>query len=255
MATYKPCVTLADLPTEVTQMVLARITCTEALSAAIRASPLLLQSFLGQREQILIKVIQSSLDPGIFMELLGFVHLPNLSNLNHVIGPPEVRPDISKRDLCYQHLLLRWHEHNRFTEEFLRQHYRRLDEGREPGAPQPFPIPTIKQPGDQEQVAEFRQAVNTVVGIFGSLRRHMPVEPVTHKTRVALAKIVASSENRGLPDVPLPFNFFRSPLTFVPTSTIPFTYPKKWLRLDPPVVAEKKRFLRALFETKLMESR
>ncbi|KAG6355347.1 hypothetical protein INS49_003308 [Diaporthe citri] len=91
MASHDPRAPLEALPTEILQMILSQMTCTEDLFAAINASPTIFQYFLGWREEILIRVIQNSLDPGIFMEVLGLLDVPNFGNLHHVPGPDIAR--------------------------------------------------------------------------------------------------------------------------------------------------------------------
>lgn len=84
MAPQNPDATLEALPTEILQVILSQLACTEDLYAVIRASPRMLQSFLGQREPILIRVIESSLEPVIFMQILAVLHAPNFSDLHFV---------------------------------------------------------------------------------------------------------------------------------------------------------------------------
>lgn len=174
MASQNTRATLEALPTEILQMILSEMNCTDDLSAAIWASPRLLQSFLGHREQILIRVIESSLDPRIFMEVLGLLHVPNYGNLNYV---PD-RHDAAMLDMFNERIpevnrdsgwfLCRWYAIQTLSDEFEEGHRKRLR-----GAPEPFPIPRIRKPVEQEQLAEFRRTVNSVVEIFGSLKRHM----------------------------------------------------------------------------------
>lgn len=178
MASQNTRTTLEALPTEILQMILSEMSCTDDLSAAIWASPRLLQSFLGRREQILIRVIESSLDPRVFMEVLGLLHIPNYQNLNYVLDPQDAtfldtfhEEGVEvHRDIAF---LCRFFAIERLNDEFEEAHLKRLNEGFESGAPKPFPIPIIRQPVDQEQLVQFRRTVNCVVEIFGRLKRHM----------------------------------------------------------------------------------
>lgn len=193
MASQKPLAPLERLPTEILQMILSQMDCTHDLSSAIHASPDLFQAFLGIREQILIRIIQSSLDQDIFMEVLGLLHVPDFSEIHHVpreywfpsIGDwlePlwEYDPDDSWR------IPLRI-EQGRLTKDFQREHFRSLDMARYGrGEPRPFPIPRASHPVDENQVVEFRGAVNTVVEIFGGLRSHM--KQIYEGTEGALAQ-------------------------------------------------------------------
>lgn len=158
MASHGPRAPLEALPTEILQTILSQMTCTDDLSAAIKASPTIFQSFLGWREGILIRVIQSSLGPGIFMEVVGLLDVPNFGNLHYVPGP-----FVAGRSGMHigSWFAIRAHEQNRLAREFEEEHSKRLTEGLESGAPHPFPIPRT------------RPTVNTVVGIFVRLKRHM----------------------------------------------------------------------------------
>lgn len=175
MASHNSPATLERLPTEILQMILSEMSCTDDLSAAIRASPRLLQCFLGRREQILIRVIESSLDPRIFMEVLGLLHVPNYHNLNYVPDPQDARSLDNFREVDHDMwwLFCRIFAIERLNDGFEEEHWKRLNEGLESGAPKPFPIPSIRQPVDQEQLVQFRRTVNSVVEIFGRLKRHM----------------------------------------------------------------------------------
>lgn len=175
MASHNPRATLEALPTEILQTILSQMSCTEDLSAAIHASPTMFQSFLGWREQILIRVIQSTLHAEIFMEILGLVDVPNFGNLHYVPGPHDFR---EARLLGLNNEGLIWWpfarecEQRRLARKFQREHLQRLRVGRMRGASQPFPVPRLRRPVDQEQVAQFKRTVNTVVGMFGRLKRH-----------------------------------------------------------------------------------
>lgn len=183
MASHNPYAPLEALPTEILQMILSQMACTQDLSAAIRASPTILHSFLGQREEILIRVIQSTLDPKIFTVVLGLLDVPNFKGLHYVPTPNDAhshrldiiraREDYGEDDLCIWWWLCRWNEMDRLTRDFQMDHLEILRKAMKPGAPQPFPVPRIRRPVDQEQLAQFRRRVNTVAEIFGSLKRHM----------------------------------------------------------------------------------
>lgn len=192
MASQNPLAPLEKLPTEILQMILSQMDCTHDLSSAIRASPDLFQAFLGSREQILIRVIQSSLNQDIFMEVLGLLHVPNFSGLHHVprrlYSPsreewfdPYSSWDHDPND-SWRVPLRR--EQMRLTRVFQRYHFLRLDLARfYYFAPRPFPVPEVRQPADEDRVAEFRRSVNTVVEVFGLLKRHM--EQTHERTRYA----------------------------------------------------------------------
>lgn len=176
MASQDTRTTLEALPTEILQMILSETDCTDDLSAAIRAGPRLLQSFLGQREQILIRVIELSLHPRVFMEVLGLLHVPDYRNLHYVpdqhdaamLGMFNEGNSEEDRDIWW--FLCRESAIGRLSNEFEKGHWKRLLVG---PAPEPFPIPRIRKPVEQEQLAEFRRTVNSIVEIFGRLKRHM----------------------------------------------------------------------------------
>lgn len=177
MASHNSLAPLETLPTEILQMILSQMNCTDDLSAAINASPRILQCFLGRREEILIRAIQSSLAPAIFMEVLGMVDVPNFGNLHYVPGPdvaPLLVPGSEGSTTWWAFLRLREQERlaGQFW-DFQGEIFKRLSKGLERGAPQPFPIPGTTRPLDREQLARSRREVNTVVTIFAKLKRHM----------------------------------------------------------------------------------
>ncbi|KAI7780395.1 hypothetical protein LA080_016119 [Diaporthe eres] len=128
MASHDRRAPLEALPTEILQMILSRMACTEDLSAAMKASPRILQSFLGWREKILIRVIQSSFDAEIFQELLGLVDVPNFGNLHYVPEPQYAGFLSLDRDSVHRHAFCRSIEQRKLAQEFKDKFFERLGE-------------------------------------------------------------------------------------------------------------------------------
>lgn len=165
MASQNSLAPLEELPTEILQMILSQMDCTHDLSSAIHASPDLFQAFLGSREQILIRVIQSSLERSAFNGVLALLHIPHFSDLHH--GPiyyALARWYIEDADFWEVDTKEIWRYYGKFD---AAEYWRDIIH--------PFPIPKLTQPVDEDQVAEFRRKVNSVVEIFGDFKRHMEV--------------------------------------------------------------------------------
>ncbi|KAH8761242.1 hypothetical protein F5883DRAFT_647422 [Diaporthe sp. PMI_573] len=164
------------LPIELLQEILLQMDSPEDLYAAIHASKRLSQAFSGLREQILITVIESSLDPGIFIEILGLLHVPDYKGLNHVAEGP--RPELPGEEM-YLAWPTDWHEFCRKVEqlrllkEFRYNHVNRIDIASSSGDIEPFPVPRARRTDDAEQRAHFKREVNDVAEIYGQLWRHM----------------------------------------------------------------------------------
>lgn len=165
MAPQNSLAPLEELPTEILQMILSEMASTSDLSSTIHASPELFRAFLGFREQILIRVIESSLERSAFNGVLALLHIPHFSDLPH--GPiyyALARFHIEDADFWEVDTNELWRYYLKFD---AAEYWRDIIH--------PFPTPKLTQPVDEDQVVEFRRKVNSVVEIFGDFKRHMEV--------------------------------------------------------------------------------
>ncbi|KAL1862994.1 hypothetical protein Daus18300_008149 [Diaporthe australafricana] len=160
---------LEALPIEILEIFLSQMGSPEDLYAAIRASPLLLDVFLGKREHILIRTIQSALHPDIFMELLGFVHLPSCRNLQHVPQIPHGWDWDGTALTASEWSDLRRMEQSKFILHHQTEHLARIDQALAEGI-QLFEMPDPRRPVGPEKLT-FKQAVNTIARIYRHMRR------------------------------------------------------------------------------------
>ncbi|KAI3394355.1 hypothetical protein diail_2865 [Diaporthe ilicicola] len=163
---------LEALPNEILKEILSQMSLGEHCKA-IRASPKLLQVFSACRERILLKVIQLTLAPEIFTELLGFLHLPNYANLHHV---PEA--DNDQWPFAYEPMSdFRWNrsrkrEQYRLTQAFRKAHLARIDQARANGTSL-FPNASLRGPIGPDKL-EFKPAFKHVIKeIYDTMRKRV----------------------------------------------------------------------------------
>lgn len=181
MALQSSPASLESLPAEILQMILAQMNSPEDLYSATQASNRLSQAFLGHREPILITVIQSSLDPGIFECMLRVLRIPVYENLKYVPNAPrlETPGEPEMWDSSRWHARCRRREMRRLATDFVNNDMPRIHSDDLSrlwaklwgGDIESFPVPCLSRVDNAEQWAQNKRMVNEIAELYDELRK------------------------------------------------------------------------------------